>query len=246
MKHFSCSHSFIHFFLSFFSFFFSSFFLPAKGNFVVVVDNEDRENEGDLLMACEAVTEEKMAFLIRHTSGLVCIATTSQRLQELELPLMVVANEESFKTAFTVSVDFTQGTTTGISAADRAVTARAIANTQAKAGDFNRPGHMFPLRAAEGGVLRRMGHTEATVGKSNFCYVLFLFFLVLPFSLIFFFLSSFFLLSFFFLSSFISPPLQTCARCLGCTQREFFVRLRWTMVKWRGEITCEDLPRSTV
>jgi len=135
----------------------------AKGNFVVVVDNEDRENEGDLIMACEFVTEEKMAFLIRYTSGLVCISTTGQRLQELQLPLMVMENNESFKTAFTVSVDYTHGTTTGISAHDRAVTARAVANREVKPEDFNRPGHMFPLRYTEGGVVRRMGHTEATV-----------------------------------------------------------------------------------
>lgn len=135
----------------------------AKGNFVVVVDNEDRENEGDLIMSCEAVTEEKMAFMIRHTSGLICISATAERLKELELPLMVQANNESFTTAFTVSIDYKHGTTTGISAYDRALTARAVANPKVVPGDFNRPGHMFPLRYSKGGVITRMGHTEATV-----------------------------------------------------------------------------------
>lgn len=135
----------------------------GRGNFVIVVDNEDRENEGDLIMAGEFMTEAKMAFMIRYTSGLVCVAMTAQRLAQLELPLMVTANNESFKTAFTISVDYNHGTTTGISAHDRAHTCRALGDPNSKPADFNRPGHIFPLRYAEGGVLRRTGHTEVSI-----------------------------------------------------------------------------------
>ena len=142
------------------------------GKFVVVVDNEDRENEGDLILAAEHMTAEKMAFMIRFCSGLICLSALPSRLVELDLPLMVTANNESFKTAFTVSIDYIPGTTTGISAADRAATARAVADPTAKPEDFARPGHMFPLRYAVGGTLVRMGHTEATVGKSFFFFPL--------------------------------------------------------------------------
>ncbi|CAG8712079.1 10760_t:CDS:2, partial [Acaulospora morrowiae] len=128
----------------------------AEGKFLVVVDNEDRENEGDLIIAAEKVTTEKMAFMVRHTSGLVCVPATPERLDQLKLPLMVPQNTEKMKTAYTVSVDYRHNTTTGISAHDRALTARSLANPEnTDPNDFNRPGHIFPLRYTEGGVLRR-------------------------------------------------------------------------------------------
>jgi 3,4-dihydroxy 2-butanone 4-phosphate synthase/GTP cyclohydrolase II len=133
------------------------------GEFVLVVDNENRENEGDLIIAAEAATEAKIAFMVRHTSGLICLSTTGERLDELDLPLMVIDNTEAHKTAFTISIDYKIGTTTGISAADRAATIRAVADPESASSDFSRPGHVFPLRYHEGGVLERQGHTEATV-----------------------------------------------------------------------------------
>jgi 3,4-dihydroxy 2-butanone 4-phosphate synthase/GTP cyclohydrolase II len=133
----------------------------ANGEFVIVVDDTDRENEGDLIIAAEKITTEKMAFLVRHSSGLVCVAMQAQRLQALDLPQMVTENADPFRTAFTVSVDYKYGTTSGISAADRALTLRALADPASQAGDFHRPGHLFPLRARLGGVLERPGHTEA-------------------------------------------------------------------------------------
>lgn len=133
----------------------------ARGEPVVVVDDADRENEGDLIFAAEAATAEKVAFMVRHTSGVVCAALSPERVRELQLPLMVAENTDSFRTAFTVTVDYNRGTTTGISAADRASTLRALADPSVGPGDFTRPGHVFPLRAREGGVLRRPGHTEA-------------------------------------------------------------------------------------
>ena len=133
------------------------------GEFVLVIDNENRENEGDLIIAAEAVTEAKIAFMVRYTSGLICLSTTGERLDELDLPLMVMDNTEVHKTAFTVSIDYKIGTTTGISAADRAATIRAVADQRSVPSDFSRPGHVFPLRYHEGGVLQRQGHTEATV-----------------------------------------------------------------------------------
>ncbi len=135
----------------------------ARGELVVVVDDEDRENEGDLIMAAERVTPETMAFMIRHTSGVICMPMLGERLDDLRLPLMVAHNTESQRTAFTVSVDATHGTTTGISAADRAVTVRALIDSETKPADLARPGHIFPLRYREGGVLKRAGHTEAAV-----------------------------------------------------------------------------------
>ncbi len=135
----------------------------ARGEIVVVVDDEDRENEGDLIMAAEHATAEKLAFFIRYTSGVICAPVTEARADELDLPLMVSQNTEVMRTAFTVSVDFRDGTTTGISAHDRARTIRALVDRQASAGDFARPGHIFPLRARPGGVLKRAGHTEAAV-----------------------------------------------------------------------------------
>jgi 3,4-dihydroxy 2-butanone 4-phosphate synthase / GTP cyclohydrolase II len=135
----------------------------ANGEFVVVLDREDRENEGDLIMAAELVTPEAIAFMVRHTSGLVCVGMTGERLDELDIPLMVHGGTEAQGTAFTVSVDVQAGTTTGISAADRAATVRALVDPAAAPDDFARPGHVFPLRARPGGVLRRPGHTEAAV-----------------------------------------------------------------------------------
>lgn len=135
----------------------------AAGELVVVVDDEDRENEGDLIMAAVHATPEKMAFVIRHTSGLICAPLTNETATRLDLPLMVEQNTESMRTAFTVSVDLVRGTTTGISAADRAATVRALADGATIATDLARPGHVFPLRAREGGVLKRAGHTEASV-----------------------------------------------------------------------------------
>lgn len=134
-----------------------------EGRFVVVADDEDRENEGDLIIPAAAVTAEKLAFMVRHTSGVVCVAITPRRAAELALPLMVSQNNESHRTQFTVSVDYAFGTTTGISAADRSRTIRALASRQATAECFLRPGHVFPLRARAGGVLERPGHTEAAV-----------------------------------------------------------------------------------
>lgn len=133
------------------------------GEFVLVVDSADRENEGDLIIAAEMVTAEQIAFMVRHTSGLICLPSTGERLDELDLPLMVLENTEKHQTAFTISIDYARGTTTGISAADRAKTIRAMVDPEAKASDFHRPGHIFPLRYHEGGVLVRPGHTEAAV-----------------------------------------------------------------------------------
>ncbi len=132
-----------------------------QGKFVVVMDDSDRENEGDLIIAAEKVTPEAIAFMVRHTSGLICVSVEGDRLDELNIPLMVDQNSEAQRTAFTVSVDYRHGTTTGISASDRATTLRALADKESKPSDFNRPGHIFPLRAREGGVLKRAGHTEA-------------------------------------------------------------------------------------
>ncbi len=134
-----------------------------KGGMVVVVDDEDRENEGDLIMAAEDVTAESMAFFLEYTSGVFCVPLESSRADELDLPLMVVANTEAQRTAFTVTVDYRHGTTTGISASDRAATIRALIDPETRATDLNRPGHIFPLRYRPGGVLKRAGHTEATV-----------------------------------------------------------------------------------
>jgi 3,4-dihydroxy 2-butanone 4-phosphate synthase/GTP cyclohydrolase II len=137
----------------------------ANGGIVVVADDEDRENEGDLIMAADAATEESIAFFVRHTSGVICVSLTGERCADLRLPLMVppVANSESQGTAFTVTVDLRSGTTTGISAADRTATIRALADDGVPAEEFNRPGHIFPLQARPGGVLKRAGHTEAAL-----------------------------------------------------------------------------------
>ena len=134
-----------------------------RGGMIVVVDDEDRENEGDLIMAAEDVTAESMAFFLEHTSGIFCVPLEAARADELDLPLMVVANTEAQRTAFTVTVDYRHGTTTGISAGDRAATVRALIDPATKPTDLNRPGHIVPLRYRPGGVLKRAGHTEATV-----------------------------------------------------------------------------------
>lgn len=139
----------------------------AAGGFAVVVDDTDRENEGDLIIAAEKITAAQMAFLVRYSSGVVCVALTGERLDQLQLPLMVSSNNESQRTAFTVTVDYLHGTSTGISAADRAATLRALADSRIPASDFARPGHIFPLRYAPGGVLARPGHTEAALDLSR-------------------------------------------------------------------------------
>ncbi|SEG74072.1 GTP cyclohydrolase II /3,4-dihydroxy-2-butanone 4-phosphate synthase [Actinacidiphila yanglinensis] len=137
----------------------------AAGRPVVVVDDEDRENEGDLIVAAERITPQIVAFMMNECRGLICVPMESQELDRLELPQMVQSNTESMRTAFTVSVDASaaHGVTTGISAADRAATIRLLADPAAAAGDFVRPGHVFPLAARPGGVLVRAGHTEAGV-----------------------------------------------------------------------------------
>lgn len=135
----------------------------ARGEFVVVLDDMDRENEGDLICAAQAMTPDKMRFLLKHTSGVVCVAMDGERLDQLELPLMVADNTEAHQTAFTVTVDYRHGTSTGISPADRSATVRALADPSVNAVEFRRPGHIFPLRARSGGVLKRAGHTEAGV-----------------------------------------------------------------------------------
>ncbi|XP_047981742.1 bifunctional riboflavin biosynthesis protein RIBA 1, chloroplastic-like [Salvia hispanica] len=136
-----------------------------EGKMVVVVDDEDRENEGDLIMAASKVTPEAMAFFVKHGTGIVCVSMKEEDLERLQLPLMVndKENEEKLSTAFTVSVDAKHGTTTGVSARDRATTILALASKDSKPEDFNRPGHIFPLKYREGGVLKRAGHTEAAV-----------------------------------------------------------------------------------
>lgn len=135
----------------------------ARGEMLVVVDSEDRENEGDLILAAEHATPERLAFMVRHGSGVICAGLPGERLDALQLPLMVAQNSDAMGTAYTVSVDLRHGTSTGISAADRAATLRALVDPQAAPSDFTRPGHVFPLRAREGGVLVRPGHTEASV-----------------------------------------------------------------------------------
>ncbi|KAF3788461.1 Bifunctional riboflavin biosynthesis protein [Nymphaea thermarum] len=136
-----------------------------KMQFVIVVDDEARENEGDLIMSASMVTPEAMAFIVKHGTGIVCVAMKGDRLEKLDLPLMVSRdeNEEKLSTAFTVSVDAKVGTTTGVSATDRANTILALASPDSRPEDFNRPGHIFPLKYREGGVLKRAGHTEASV-----------------------------------------------------------------------------------
>ena len=135
-----------------------------KGNFIIVVDDEDRENEGDLVIAAEFITPEKINFMETHARGLICAPITRERAEELDLPMMVSRNTSVHSTPFTISIDLlTHGCTTGISAYDRAQTILALARKETAPEDFGRPGHIFPLRAQTKGVLRRAGHTEATI-----------------------------------------------------------------------------------
>ena len=134
-----------------------------SGNGILVTDDEDRENEGDLIYAAETLTDEQMALLIRECSGIVCLCLTDERVQQLELPLMVESNESRYQTAFTVSIEAAEGVTTGVSAADRVTTIQAAIADGAKPDDLTKPGHVFPLRARPNGVLERRGHTEVTV-----------------------------------------------------------------------------------
>jgi len=135
----------------------------AAGEMVVVLDDKDRENEGDLVMAAQFVTAQAMAFFVRHGTGIVCVGMTGERIDALDLPPMVASGNDRHQTAFTISVDSRHGTQTGVSAADRARTVAALIDPATRPEDLMRPGHMFPLRAREGGVLERRGHTEAAV-----------------------------------------------------------------------------------
>ncbi|MES2907239.1 MAG: 3,4-dihydroxy-2-butanone-4-phosphate synthase [Pseudomonadota bacterium] len=139
------------------------------GDIVIVTDDDDRENEGDLIVAGSLCTPEKMAFIIRHTSGIICAPVTADEAKRLHLNPMVAANDAPLGTAFTISVDVRHGLTTGISAEERTNTIRALANNNIGAGDFVRPGHVFPLIARQGGVLMRSGHTEAAVDLCQLC-----------------------------------------------------------------------------
>lgn len=142
-------------------------FLSENGNFIIVLDSTDRENEGDLIIAAEDVTTEKMSFMIRYTSGLICAPLPSALAQRLSLPQMVMENRDPNRTAYTVSIDSSDHSiTTGISAHDRALTCRSLAAKTGQPASFRRPGHVFPLQARDGGVKERQGHTEAAV---EFC-----------------------------------------------------------------------------
>ena len=134
-----------------------------QGRIVIVTDDANRENEGDLILAAEKATPERINFMIRYTSGVLCVPMEGKDLDRLELPLMTLRNTESMRTAYTISVDAKEGVSTGISAADRSRTVRLLSDPSTVAGDLVRPGHVFPLRYREGGVLRRAGHTEAAV-----------------------------------------------------------------------------------
>jgi 3,4-dihydroxy 2-butanone 4-phosphate synthase/GTP cyclohydrolase II len=138
-----------------------------NGDLIIVTDDADRENEGDLMLRADMATTEKVAFMVRHTTGILCVAMTQDRARQLHLPLMVEENQDSKKTAFTVSVDYKVGITTGVSAEERANTVRALANTSVVHSDFIRPGHVFPLIADNGGLQARGGHTEAGVALSQ-------------------------------------------------------------------------------
>jgi 3,4-dihydroxy 2-butanone 4-phosphate synthase/GTP cyclohydrolase II len=137
-----------------------------------MVDDEDRENEGDLIVAADAATKEQIGFMLRHTSGIICLPVIGERLDELDLPMMVARNTDVRRTAFTVSIDAREGTTTGISASDRWKTIQAVLDAATRPDDLARPGHMYPLRYEPGGVLKRAGHTEAAVDLARMagCY----------------------------------------------------------------------------
>jgi 3,4-dihydroxy 2-butanone 4-phosphate synthase/GTP cyclohydrolase II len=138
-----------------------------KGRFVILVDDEDRENEGDLVMAAEKITPQSINFMAKHARGLICLALTPERVEELQLPPQAAENTATFGTAFTVSIDARKGITTGISAADRATTIRTAIDPKSKPADLARPGHIFPLKAQKGGVLKRAGQTEGSVDLSR-------------------------------------------------------------------------------
>ena len=133
------------------------------GNGVIVTDNEDRENEGDMIFSSEYLTKEQMALLIREGSGIVCLCLTQEKADALELPLMVENNTSTYGTGFTITIEAAEGVTTGVSASDRVTTVKAASAPDAKPSDLHHPGHVFPLRARPGGVLERDGHTEATI-----------------------------------------------------------------------------------
>ena len=135
--------------------------LFAQGKFLIVIDDENRENEGDLIISGEKITDQDMAFMIRHTSGIICSAISAKRAKDLNLPIMVRENQDQRRTAFTISIDAREGLTTGISATERANTVRKMASAQSNAADFIRPGHVFPLIAHSDGLAGRRGHTEA-------------------------------------------------------------------------------------
>ncbi|MFZ0014986.1 MAG: bifunctional 3,4-dihydroxy-2-butanone-4-phosphate synthase/GTP cyclohydrolase II [Acidimicrobiia bacterium] len=135
----------------------------ARGEMVIMVDDEDRENEGDLIIAAEDATPDNIGFMLRYTSGIICLPVIGERLDELELPMMVAKNTDVRRTAFTISIDAARGTTTGISAADRCRTVLTVIDPETTPDDLARPGHMYPLRYEPGGVLKRAGHTEAAV-----------------------------------------------------------------------------------
>ncbi len=134
-----------------------------NGRGIIVTDDEDRENEGDIIYAAESISKEQMALLIRECSGIVCLCLTEDRLKQLQLPMMVEDNKSQYGTAFTVTIEAAEGVTTGVSAADRVTTIQAAIADDATPASLNSPGHVFPLRARDGGVLERRGHTEATV-----------------------------------------------------------------------------------
>jgi 3,4-dihydroxy 2-butanone 4-phosphate synthase/GTP cyclohydrolase II len=139
----------------------------GRGEMVIMVDDEDRENEGDLIVAADAATPQQVGFMLRHTSGIICLPVVGERLDELDLPMMVARNTDIRRTAFTVSIDVREGTSTGISASDRWKTIRAVLDPETRPQDLARPGHMYPLRYEPGGVLKRAGHTEAAVDLSR-------------------------------------------------------------------------------
>ncbi|MBW2980040.1 3,4-dihydroxy-2-butanone-4-phosphate synthase [Candidatus Woesearchaeota archaeon] len=134
-----------------------------RGKFVIVVDDEDRENEGDLVIAAEKVTPSRLNYMIQNARGIMCVPMSESRLDELQIPLMVEKNTDKFNTPFTVSVDAKRNTTTGVSVCDRLETLKVLLNPESKPDDLVRPGHVFPLRAKTNGVLERAGHTEAAV-----------------------------------------------------------------------------------
>jgi len=134
-----------------------------RGRFIIVVDDENRENEGDLVIAAEHVTSQKINYMLTHARGILCLAVSPERLEQLNIPLMVKDNTDRFNTPFTVSIDYKHGTTTGVSASDRAATIKAVIDPKSRPDDFVRPGHLFPLKASKDGVLGRQGHTEAAV-----------------------------------------------------------------------------------